>query len=193
MVRPDGGTWDPDGASAIDSTIRTFPVDPLYTSENLLENTHVGGPYEPDGSYTCDERGWIATREPAPLTPGTLDGSPWNANGNCLRTIQADRVPAGAYAQTIDAPPPGDYRFGVSLFAPDLAAGQTASVEVRLVQRDAAGTEVAVRRLSATVQSRYRTFEDRVTRDSRAASFTFEVSPAAAGVRIAVTGAYIGR
>ncbi|MBJ7485256.1 hypothetical protein [Brevundimonas sp.] len=191
VVQPAGGLWDPDGASAVDPTIRTFPVDPLYTGRNLLENTHVGGPYEPEGSYACNEQGWTPTRAPAPLTPGTLDGPPWSANGNCLRTILAESVPAGAYGQTIDAPPPGDYRFGVSLFAPDLATGQTASAEVRLAQRDLAGGEVAVQRLQATIQSRYRTFEGEVKRDPRAATFTFEVSPVTAGIRMAVTGAYI--
>jgi len=191
MVRPEGGSWDPDGVSAVDATIQTFAVDALYERGNLLINTHVGGPYEPNGSFSCNERGWAATHEPAPLTPGSLTSPPWNANGNCVRTIRADQVPAGAYAQTIEAPAPGAYRFGVSLFAPELPAGEAASVDVRIVQRDAEGRQIAVERLTASVISRYRTFESVVSLDPRAADVTFEISPLRAGIAIAATGAFI--
>lgn len=191
LVRPEGGSWDPDGVSALDPAVRTFPVDPLYTGLNLLRNTHVGGPYEADGSFSCDERGWRPTSAPAPLTPGSVGAAPWNANGNCLRTIRAESIPAGAYSQTVEAPPPGTYRFGASLFAPDLAAGETAPVEVRVVQHDADGRQVAIERLTASVINRYRTFEGVVVRDPRATDLTFEVSPMRAGVGIAVTGAFV--
>ncbi len=193
LARPDGGAWDPDGASALDPTIRIFPVDPLYTGENLLTNTHVGGPYEPDGYAECDERGWRAEHSPSPLTPGEVTVAPWNGNGACMRTIQAERVPAGAYGQTIEAPPAGTYRFGASLFAPDLAAGDVAPVEIRIVQHDAAGRELDVTRLTAQTISRYRTFEGRFTTLPGAVETTFEVSPLRPGVAVAVTGAYVAR
>ena len=193
LVRPTGGSWDPDGASSQDPAMRIFPIDPLYTGENLLTNTHVGGPYEPDGSFTCDERGWGALRDPAPLTPGKLDGAPWGGNGNCIRTILAESVPAGAYTQTIDAPAAGDYRFGVSLLAPELGSDQTALAAIRIVQHDASGRELSNETIEARVRSRFRTFEGRVRRDSRAVTFTFEVSPQTARVPIAVTAAYIAR
>lgn len=193
LVRPTGGSWDPAGFSAADPTLRTFPVDPLYTGRNLLRNTHVGGPYEPNGSYSCDERGWRAVPTPSPLIPGDLNVPPWNANGACLRTIMAQTVPAGAYVQTITAPPAGTYRFGVALFAPALAEGASTPVEVRLVQHDASGGELAVTRLNATVIARYRTFETTATLDPRAAGLSFEVSPGAVGVPVAVTGAFIAR
>jgi hypothetical protein len=117
--------------------------------------------------------------------------APWNGNGACLRTIMAERLPAGAYAQTIDAPPPGTYRFGVSLFAPDQAEGEAVPVEVRVVQHDAEGRELAVTRLNASVIARYRTFEGTMVRHAAAEDLTFEVSPLQTGVRVAVTGAYI--
>jgi hypothetical protein len=193
VARPEGGAWDPDGASALDPLIRTFPVDPLYTGENLLTNTHVGGPYEPDGYAECDERGWRAVHSPSPLTPGEVTVAPWNGNGACVRTIMAESVPAGAYNQTIDAPPPGAYRFGVSLFAPDLAADEVAPVEVRIVQHDAAGRVLAVTRLTASTIARYRTFESGFTVVAGAAELSFEVSPLRADVAVAVTGAFVAR
>ena len=193
LVPPAGGRWDPDGFAASDPTIRAFPVDPLYTGRNLLTNTHVGGPYVPEGSFTCDERGWNAVQTPSPLTPGELTGPPWNANGSCMRTITAERLPAGAYVQTITAPPAGTYRFGVSLFAPDLGEGVAAPVEVRVVQIDTEGEDLAVARVTASVIARYRTFEGSLERHPRAAEMRFEVSPASAGVRVAVTGAFIAR
>lgn len=193
LVRPTGGAWDPDGASSQDPTLRTFPVDPLYTSENLLTNTHVGGPYEPDGSFTCDERGWRATHDPAPLTPGVVSIAPWNGNGNCLRTIMAESVPAGAYGQTIEAPTPGDYRFGVSLFAPDLVVGQTTSVEVRVIQQNAQGAVVASREIEVFVINRYRSYEGQLRVVDGASTITLAVAPVQAGIAIAVTGALIAR
>ncbi len=193
LLRPTGGFWDPDGVAAGDPSLRAFPVDPLYTGQNLLTNTHVGGPYEPDGSYTCDERGWRPIPTPSPLMPGEISGPPWNANGACMRTIMAERVPAGAYSQTIEAPAAGSYRFGVSLFAPDLAAGEDADAEVRIVQRDATGSTLAVERLTASAIARYRTFEGTVVIRPDAVELDFEVSPLRAGVRIAVTGAFVAR
>ena len=193
LVRPEGGSWDPDGFSPSDPRLRAFPVDPLYTGENWLTNTHVGGPYEPDGRATCDERGWRPTSAPSPLIPGEVRTAPWNGNGACMRTVKADRIPAGAYAQTIEAPPPTDqpYRYGVSLFSPDLAAGRGAPVEIRVVQHDAEGREVGTDVMTASVISRFRSFESTVSRRPNADSWTFSVSPLEAGVEIAVTGAFI--
>ncbi|WP_396595216.1 hypothetical protein [Brevundimonas sp. R86498] len=195
LTRPAGGSWDPDGSSALDPTIRTFPVDPLYTGQNLLVNTHIGGPYEPEGSFTCDERGWDAVVTPSPLTPGEVVGPPWNANGACMRTITAERVPAGAYGQTLDAPPASErpYRFGISLFAPALASGDMVPVEIRVIQSDAAGRVVEAERLTAAVISHYRTFEGVVTRHAQATEWRFEVAPARADVAIAVSGAFVAR
>lgn len=115
LARPETGNWDPDGTSTNDPSIPSFSIDPLYTSKNLLTNTHVGGPYEPEGSFRCDERGWSAVNDPAPLVLGVVETPPWNGNGDCLRTITAALIPAGGYTQTIDAPPAGIYRFGASL------------------------------------------------------------------------------
>lgn len=194
LVRPQGGTWDPDGFSALDAQIRTFPVDPLYTGQNFLTNTHVGGPYEPNGSFTCDERGWRAVTAPSPLTTGEIIGPPWNANGSCMRTIMAERVPAGSYAQTIDAPPgTGPLRFGVSLFAPDLAIGAAVPVEIRIVQHGSEGRLVSTQTLIASVISRYRTFEGVAAQSAEAVELTFEISPAAPGERVAVAGAFVTR
>ncbi|MBX9616210.1 MAG: hypothetical protein K2X25_11495 [Caulobacteraceae bacterium] len=193
LTRPAGGTWDPDGTSAVDPSIRTFPVDPLYTGGNLLVNTHIGGPYEPEGSFTCDERGWRAMPTPSPLIPGSVTTAPWNGNGACVRTIRAEAVPAGAYSQTFDTPPPGNYRFGVSLFAPDLSEGATALVEIRVIQFDALGRELSRTALHADVISRYRSFEGWLTRHPQATDLRFELLPLKAGVPVAATGAYVAR
>ena len=195
LVRPDGGRWDPDGASRTDPRILTFPVDPLYTGENLLTNTHVGGPYEPDGGTTCDERGWRAVSIPSALIPGEMTTAPWNGNGACMRTVRAARLPAGAYVQTIRAPAAADppYRFGVSLFAPSLPIGEVTPVAVRVAQQDSSGRQIAVDTLTASVISRFRTFQGEVSPRAEAHSWSFEVSPEQADVEIAITGAFVAR
>lgn len=191
LIPPAGGTWDPDGASAIDPTIRTFPVDPLYTGQNLLVNSHIGGPYEPDGSFTCDERGWSSEGIGAALGFGEVARPPWKANGSCLRTLLAETLPARDYGQTIDAPPPGDYRFGASLFAPDLAPDDMAEVELLVTQRDAKGRIVATDRMSLTVTDSFRQFEGRVVVQRGVSEVRLAVELAQAGAEVAVTGAFI--
>lgn len=131
--------------------------------------------------------------DPAPLIPDALRVAPWNGNGNCVRTIEAERVPAGAYIQTIDAPAAGDYRFGVSLFAPVLAAGETVPVRVAVIQRNGRGVEIASNEIVASVADRYRSFDARLRILEEAAAVTFAISPSRSGVEIAVTGALISR
>ena len=191
LIAPEGGAWDPDGTSAIDPTIRTFPVDPLYLGGNRLTNTHIGGPYEPDGDRVCDPRGWDSEGEGAPLIHGQVTTAPWNGNGACVRTIRVGALPVQDHGQTIDAPPPGDYRFGASLFAPGLAHGETARAEIVVVQRDAAGRTVATERLPVQVIDRFRTFEGRVSVVAGAAEVRLSIRLLTAGAEVAVTGAYV--
>lgn len=193
LVRPAGGTWDPDGTSDLDPTIRTFPVDPLYTTGNLLMNTHVGGPYVPDGSFSCDGRGWDSEGDAAELVLGEMTGPPWNANGSCMRTIRALSLPVADYGQTIDAPAPGDHRFGASLFAPSLARGQGARAEIVVIQRDARGRTLATDRLRVQVIDRFRTFEGRLAVVAGAAELRLSIRPLTVGAELAVTGAWLAQ
>lgn len=191
LTRPTGGSWDPDGASALDPTIRTFPVDPLYTGGNLLMNTHIGGPYEPEGSFTCDERGWNSEGEGQELVFRELIGSPWQGNGNCVRTILARDLPIRDYGQTVDAPPPAVYRFGANLFIPALEPGEIAEAEILVTQRDYRGRVLATYRLPIRALDRFRTFEGSVVVTPGAAELRLSVVPATANVEMAVTGTYL--
>ncbi len=190
LIRPEGGSWDPDGTSAVDPTIRTFPVDPLYLSSNLIWNSHMGGPYVPEGDYACEARAWDSEGEGVELTFADVTGPPWNANGACMRTIRAETLPARDWGQTIDAPPPGDYRFGASLFAPGLPRGEEAAAEIVVTQKDGQGRVLATERLPVRVIERYRTFEGRVRVVEGASEVRVGLIPATA-VELAVTGAYL--
>ncbi|MDP3403360.1 MAG: hypothetical protein Q8S03_01645 [Brevundimonas sp.] len=193
LTRPAGGTWDPAGTSAVDPSIRTFPVDPLYTGGNLLVNTHIGGPYEPEGSFTCDERGWNSEGEGGELVFGDLTAPPWQANGSCVRTILATSLPSRDLGQTVDAPRPGVYRFGASLFVAALAPGEVVEAEILLTQRDDRGRIVAIDRLPVSAIDRFRTFEGRVAVRPAVTDLRLSVLPMTANVEIAVTGTYLAR
>lgn len=191
LIRPEGGAWDPDGTSTLDPTIRTFPVDPLYVGGNLLWNSHMGGPYVPEGSFACETRAWDSEGEGAELTFGEVTSAPWNGNGACVRTLRADGLPARDWGQTIDAPSAGDYRIGASLFAPDLRPGEEVSAEIVLIQRDAEGRALQTERLPVRVTDRFRTFEGRVVVQPGATELRVSIRPGTVGVEMAVTGAFV--
>ena len=191
LIRPEGGAWDPDGTSTLDPAIRTFAVDPLYLGGNLLWNSHMGGPYVPEGSFACETRAWDSEGEGAELTFGEVTSAPWNGNGACVRTLRADSLPARDWGQTIDAPPGGSYRFGASLFAPGLEPGEEASAEVVVTQRDMQGLVLQSERLPVRVINRFRTFEGRVAVRPDTTELRVAIRPRAIGTDMAVTGTFL--
>lgn len=194
LIRPEGGSWDPDGTSAIDPTILTFPVDPLYLGGNLLWNSHLGGPYVPEGSFACEPRAWDSQGEGGDLSFGEVTTPPWNGNGVCVPTLRANSLPVRDWGQTIDAPEPGDYRFGASLFAFGLMPGAQAAAEIMATQRDERGRVLRIDRLPVSVTDRFRTFEGRilVVRPD-AKEIRISVHLQTTGAEIAVTGMYFTR
>lgn len=194
LIRPDGGEWNPDGTSVVDPTIRTFPVDPLYVGGNLLWNSHMGGPYVPEGSFACEARAWDSEGEGAELSFGEVTTPPWNGNGACVRTLRADSLPVRDWGQTIDAPPAGEYRFGASLFALRLAPGEEAAAEIVATQRDEVGRVLTTDRLAVSVIDRFRTFERRdLAVRPEAKEIRISINPHTIGAEIAVTGMYLTR
>jgi ribosomal protein S27E len=191
LIRPAGGSWDPNGASAVDPTIRTFPVDPLYLAGNLLFNSHLGGPYTPDGRFACETRAWDSEGDGAALSFGEVASAPWNGNGACVYTVRATASPSRDWGQTIDAPPPGEYRFGASLFAPDLTAGQRVLAEIAVTQLDAEGQVIATERLPVRIIDRYRTFEGNVAVLASARMVRLGLRSAPARIEVGLTGAFI--
>ncbi len=108
-----------------------------------------------------------------------------------MRTLKADSLPSRDWGQTIDAPPPGDYRFGAALFAPDLARGAQALAEIVVTQRDGRGRVLATERLPVRVIDRYRTFEGQVAVSADAKEVRVAVRPMSAGTAVAITGTYL--
>lgn len=191
LIRPEGGSWDPDGTSAIDPTILTFPVDPLYLGGNLLWNSHLGGPYVPEGSFACEPRAWDSQGEGAALHLGEVTTAPWNGNGACVLTLRTDALPARNWGQTIDAPSPGTYRFGASVFAPALSIGENAEVLIEAVQKDRSGRVIDTQQLPIQVTGRFRTFEGRVTVLQNATDLRVSVRLLTVNTELAVTGAFL--
>jgi hypothetical protein len=185
LIQPSGGSWDPDGRAAANPNVLTWAVDPLYTGTNYLANTHMSG-------APCSDAGWTAIHTPTPITLGWLSGLPWSAGSNCVRTLQVAATPANAYYQQISPPPTSGtpYRFGVTLWGPQLGGG-TSSVNVVIIQRDAGGTIVGHDTMVANVSSVPRAFESTFARAPTASTLFFALYPQQASVEYAMTGAYI--
>jgi len=145
----------------------------------------------PEGSFACEARAWGSEGEGAELSFGEVTTPPWNGNGACVRTLRADSLPARDWGQTIDAPSAGDYRFGASVFAPDLGSGEEALAEIVLIQRDAEGRALSTERLPIRVIGRFRTFEAAVAVQPQATEIRLSIRPLTIGAELAVTGAFL--
>lgn len=196
LIQPSGGAWDPDGASSSDPLVLRWPVDPLYTSINYLQNTHIGGPYPAAPKGTCADTGWAVFNSPAPITLGYYSGTaasqPYEGGGNCVRTMEISTFPAGDYYQVIPAPPGvgTTYKFGAMLWTVNPSSA-TGAVNIVIMQRDSSATIVDQTAITANLTDQPRVFQSAFVRHANAADIVFAYYPQTTGVRVAATGAYI--
>ncbi len=179
-----GVPWDPDGFASGNSTVRRWGVDPLYTGTNYLLNTRQPSP--------CTDDHWQVVNAPTSLTLGVDSRAPW-ALGNCVRTIRSSSTPAGAYYQSIAAPPARaePYRFGLSAWQASSGAAAPANLRVEIIQRNGAGVLVGHNVLNASVIDTPRWFEAEFVRSAAATQVFFAIYPDTPAVEFAVTGAFV--
>lgn len=196
------GPWDPKGRAANDPAILSFPVDPLYTSRNLLTNTHVGGSYGPGGVTGCIVNGWDRVNDPTVLNwawdskPSTPT-APWPfTNGYNCTLIWATPGPIGNQSlfQQVSINPgsTGTYTFGAMLWSPDLASSAPpVPVTIQVVQRNSSNTVIATTNLTANLTGIPATFGGSFQLNSAATSLTLAFRPTVANVLHEITGAWI--
>ena len=186
LIQPSGGTWDPDGVSSYDPLVLNWPVDPLYTSTNYLQNTHM---------LSCNDTGWSVVNSPSTVTLGYYTSGAASAPytlRNCVRTMETSSFPAGAYYQLIAAPPGSGstYKFGAMLWTVNPSSA-TGAVNIVIMQRDSSTAIISQTAITANLTDQPRVFQSTFVRAANAADVVFAYYPQTPGVRVAATGAYI--
>jgi hypothetical protein len=134
--------WNPAGRSPVNPAAVVWPVDPLYTSVNYLQNTYVGGPYSNFGATQCLLGPWQRINHPTVLNWAweTTSGLPWTSNGNCTLIFSVPAAPAGEVLfqeQAIPLGSSGSATYGALLWARDYTSGPKPTARLQIFQADA--------------------------------------------------------
>lgn len=195
--------WDPAGHSPGsglgDANAMVWPVDPLYTSWNWLENTHVGGPYTNNGGTGCIVGPWDRINSPDVLNWAwdSATPSPFNTStttGNCTLIWSTPSAGGGqALYQRIQITPggTGQVSFGAMLWAPGFTTGTAPQVTVRLFQNAANGSLISYTDISANLSGHPTTFDSSFTLNAATKFLTLTFYPWKANTNYEMTGAWI--
>lgn len=203
--------WDPTahspGSGLGDANAMVWPVDPLYTSWNWLENTHIGGPYTNNGSPGCIVGPWDRINSPdvlnwawdstnySPFNTVPVSGSTAYANtGNCTLLWSTPSAGGGqSLYQRIQIAPggTGQVSFGAMMWAPGFTTGTAPQVTVRLFQSAADGSLISYTDISANLSAHPTTFESSFTLNTATKWLTLTFYPWKANTNYEMTGAWI--
>lgn len=183
VIMPLSTPWDPNGRSPIDPHAPTWPIDPLYTSSNWLQNGYL--PAQPDGA--CDPSAWTISSN---LLLSWMDAAPWSGNGNCTAVVTAVSASGTDGLGQDIAPRAGDARlsFGSLLWAPR-GSGQAA---ISLAELDAEGREIASAVIRVNLTRRPQMFTSQLQLSGRASSLRYKIVPLTPRTGVAVTGSFVG-
>jgi hypothetical protein len=142
------GEWDP----------ASFHIDPFHNSNNLLTNTHMQCT-NAGAASDCGFGGTCQTIAPwqriGNLNWGfdqSLMGAGRSANCALLISIPSPPAGQGVYQDVSNVQNPGAvYSFGASIWARNLAPGQTGSAEIVVFELNSSGGIVARNSVFATV------------------------------------------
>jgi hypothetical protein len=114
-----GSPWQP---TAVNSTTHeaTWPVDPLYTSVNLLKNTHIGGAYAANGGTSCATTSWNRTSTTnLSWAWDTTSGTPfYTPAGNCLLGFSSSTAGQSIYQTVSAGSGSSSFSYGTMLWSP---------------------------------------------------------------------------
>jgi hypothetical protein len=183
----DNGGWDP----------ANFHIDPLYTSQNLLRNTHMQCTDSSGRARPCGQSGSLC-RTIAPWN--RLGDLNWAFNQNPQSPRESANcsllfsIPSAFSGQSVyqDTTPSSHlhYSFGAALRAP-LTTGQTYPLTLVVHEISSAGTVLATHPVSVNAEKSYRFFKGSFTKHPYAASFRFEVYVQGTNVEYEITDAWI--
>lgn len=173
VIPAPNGDWDP---------AASWHVDPLYTSINLLRNTHMRCTDRRGNTKDCNHGGTCRVIAPWNVGGGlalqydtALQGSTRTAN--CAPRISFSNASDGQ-AISQDQPINRDYSefgFGTALWLP---GGGTASADITVFQLDSSGRIVSQHDAGpVTVGPRPKFFQGTFTRNPAAATIRFQISP----------------
>lgn len=182
VIIPLATPWDPDGRSPVDPRAPTWPVDPLYTASNRLQNGYL--PAQTD--VGCDASPWTLSPN---LRLGWLDLAPWSGNANCTAVITAmSDAGSASLSQTI-SPRAGDTKlsFGSMLWA----TGANGRVAIALVELDSEGREIASSITQIALTRRPQMFTGEMRLSGRASALRYQIVPLTPRSGVAVTGSFV--
>ncbi|WP_404414093.1 hypothetical protein [Brevundimonas vesicularis] len=182
VVMPLAKPWDPDGRSPIDPRAPIWPVDPLYTSSNRLQDGYLSS--QADGA--CNILAW---RMSPNLRLRWLDKAPWSGNGNCTAVISAMSGAGSESLSQIITPRPDDMRlsYGSMLWT----TGGVARVAIKLTELDPGGRAIASSISQVAATERPQMFTGQLQLSGRASALRYEIVPLTARIGVAVTGSYV--
>lgn len=192
IIQP-AAPWNPIGTSASDPLVQTWAVDPLYTSTNILKNTHIGGTSRNPADcalspwqrlYTSPSvLNWAFVNAGQPFTGPTLF--------TCILAFSIPQSPNGeaVYQEQNISATSGIYSYGTTLWT----AGGTGTVDVGVIQRDSAGNAVASNYFTANVTTLPHTFASTMQMNPSTRKVIFTMYPKSVNIDFRFTGAFVAR
>lgn len=184
------GGWDP----------ANFHIDPLYTSQNLLSNTHMRCTDSSGRTRICGQSGSQCRVMPPWQRIGDLN---WGFNqspqapresANCAVRFSIPSAPSGQSIYQDTSPlntPFQTFTYGAALKAPYATGGNTYPVTVVVHQIDANGSVVSSASTPAQVGLRYRFFKGSFARHPNAQTFRFEIYVGVIHTEFEMTDAWV--
>lgn len=197
VIVPVAGGWSPFDMSG---SALQWPIDPLYTNGNILQNTHFGGPPSPGASPSCNVAPWTITSPPQILNWNWQTGvSPMSGGFNCSLMISTPAYSSGAGLQQAqewswpeDWGPIPRLTFGAILWAPSYTGGTPPQVLIRL--REISGsTLVASHDLIVDVTDKPAAFGRVAKVGAGTTDLIMQVIPINPNVQFGFTGAWINQ
>jgi hypothetical protein len=190
--------WNPAGTADYDSTVLTWPIDPLYNSTNILLNTHFQPTPVGMNPSSCDISNWNRSYTSPVLNWGwdtsavaPMHGTTANPNYNCALQFSVPSAPNGdvVYQQQSIGAAAGTFTYGTTLWSP----GTTGQVYVAIIGRDGSGNVTDNTGFYANTGNQPRTFGGSFSINSSTRTIFLAMYPQTAGVGFDFSGAWIAK
>jgi hypothetical protein len=193
IVQP-SAPWNPNATSPSDPLVQNWTVDPLYTSTNILQNTHMGGTTL--APATCPLTPWQRSyTAPSVLNWAFVDaGVPFTHPSKIYTCILEFSIPQAwtnqaVYQQQNILSQSGTYSYGAMLW---MNSG-TGTMDVQVIQRDAGLNLVTADVFTANVTTTPHTFVSTFTMNSATRWVYFVMYPKTVNTGYRFTAAFVNR
>ncbi len=198
--------WKPHGTQE-GSNILIWPVDPLYTSVNRLQNTYIGGPYQVNGTASCSTDHWQRLNTPAvvnwiydPRTtvdhPSPGYANPFTVKGKCALRFSTPSAQGGQRIfqdQPLMDAPGVNYTMGGLFWAPFSAGSPFPQVTISVEQFDASNVVIGTDSMTMTLTRDPAAFSKTFTIRNGTRAIRYNVFPVTPNTDFEMTGNWVAR